>query len=70
MSVRENKNTADNVWQVDEGDGEVYWIARHPHLPGCFATGATKGEAIARREEAKIDYLAALSEFRGGGKKP
>jgi predicted RNase H-like HicB family nuclease len=39
-------------------DGEWQRRARYPELPGCVGEGASPLEAIARLEEARVQYIA------------
>lgn len=40
-----------------EDDGEKYWIAEVPELPGCKSHGSTVEEAVKSLEEAKKDWI-------------
>ena len=40
-----------------EDDGERYWIAEVPELPGCKSHGSSVGEAVKSVEEAKKDWI-------------
>lgn len=40
-----------------EDEGEKYWIAEIPELPGCKSHGSTVAEAIESVEEAKKDWI-------------
>jgi antitoxin HicB len=40
-----------------EDEGEKYWIAEVPELPGCKSHGSTIGEAVKNVEEAKKDWI-------------
>jgi len=42
--------------EVDD-DGERYWIAELPELPGCKSHGSTVEEAVKSVEEAKRDWI-------------
>jgi predicted RNase H-like HicB family nuclease len=43
-------------------DGSIAYIAEIPELPGCKAHGRTPEEAQANLEDAKREYLEALTE--------
>ena len=40
-----------------EDEGEKYWIAEVPELPGCKSHGSTIDEAVKNVEEAKKDWI-------------
>ena len=40
-----------------EDEGEKYWIAEVPELPGCKSHGSTVEEAVRSIEEAKKDWI-------------
>ena len=40
-----------------EDEGEKYWIAEVPELPGCKSHGSTVDEAVKSVEEAKKDWI-------------
>lgn len=40
-----------------EDEGEKYWIAEVPELPGCKSHGASVEEAVSSIEEAKRDWI-------------
>jgi predicted RNase H-like HicB family nuclease len=40
--------------------GEPCYVASHPELPGCMATGFTEDEAIENLADALILYVGAL----------
>lgn len=40
-----------------EDEGEKYWIAEVPELPGCKSHGSTINEAVSNVEEAKKDWV-------------
>jgi antitoxin HicB len=40
-----------------EDDGEKYWIAEIPELPGCKSHGTTVEEAVLSVDEAKEDWI-------------
>ena len=40
-----------------EDEGEKYWIAEVPELPGCKSHGSTVDEAVKNAEEAKKDWI-------------
>ena len=40
-----------------EDEGERYWIAEFPELPGCTSHGSTVDEAVKNAEEAKKDWI-------------
>lgn len=40
-----------------EEEGEKYWIAEVPELPGCKSHGSTVEEAVKSVEEAKKDWI-------------
>ncbi|MBF8264973.1 MAG: protein of unknown function UPF0150 [Dehalococcoidia bacterium] len=40
-----------------EDEGELFWIAEVPELPGCKSHGATPEEAVQSLEEAKKDWI-------------
>lgn len=42
--------------EVDD-EGEKYWIAEIPELPGCKSHGSTVAEAVESIEEAKKDWI-------------
>jgi len=43
-------------------DGNDYWVAQCPSLPGCITQGKTKKEAIANVRKAIRGYIAALEK--------
>ncbi len=47
--------------RVDE-DGDVFWLAEIPDLPGCMTDGATPDEALENLEDAKRLYVETLME--------
>ena len=49
----------------DDQNGEPYWVAELPDLPGCLADGDTAAEALESLEQAKRIWLkTALAEGR------
>ncbi len=50
------------VVMADERDGEQWFIASHPDLPGCMSDGATEEEAIENLLDATELYLSTLAE--------
>ena len=49
-------------WQRDES-GQEYYVAEHPELAGCIASGDTIEEARLNLKAATEDYLEHLSEY-------
>jgi len=49
------------IMKKEIDDGEEYWIAEHPDLPGCKTHGDSKQEAIKNLEDAKEAWLDAYS---------
>lgn len=47
-----------------EDEGEKYWIAEIPELPGCKSHGSTVEEAVKSVEEAKKDWITDSLEER------
>lgn len=45
-----------------DDEGDRYWIAEVPDLPGCIADGETPGEAIESLTEAKRLWMEARLE--------
>lgn len=43
-------------------DGEHYYVAAHPDLPGCVADGQTPKEAKLELANARVDYFYFLLE--------
>lgn len=43
--------------------GAVYWVARHPDLPGCLADGETPEEAVKNLRVSRMLYAAHLEMF-------
>lgn len=52
--------TYNTVITEDHEEGNLYYIAQAPELPGLIATGETIEEAKADFELAKVDYIEAL----------
>lgn len=48
----------EEVWP----DGRRTWIALHPDLPGCNATGATPEEARANLDKSRDAWIAVAVE--------
>ena len=61
--VREHvdKPHAIELTRVDE-DGEVYWMAEIPDLPGCLSHGASREEALDMIMDAKATWVEATLE--------
>lgn len=53
--------------EVDE-EGEKYWIAEVPELPGCKSHGSSVEEAVKSVEEAKKDWI--LDSLKSGEEVP
>ena len=51
-----------------EDEGEKYWIAEVPELPGCKSHGSTVEEAVKSVEEAKKDWI--LDSLKEGEEVP
>lgn len=51
-----------------EEEGEEYWIAEVPELPGCKSHGSTVEEAVKSVEEAKKDWI--LDSLKSGEEVP
>ncbi len=51
-----------------EDEGEKYWIAEVPELPGCRSHGSTVEEAVKSVEEAKKDWI--LDSLKEGEEVP
>lgn len=51
-----------------EDEGEKYWIAEVPELPGCKSHGSTVEEAVKSVEEAKKDWI--LDSLKSGEEVP
>lgn len=51
-----------------EDEGEMYWIAEVPELPGCKSHGSTVEEAVKSVEEAKKDWI--LDSLEAGEEAP
>ena len=51
-----------------EDEGEKYWIAEVPELPGCKSHGSTVEEAVNSVEEAKKDWI--LDSLESGEEVP
>ena len=47
----------------DEGEWASYWVANLNELPGCFATGKTRSEAIYNLNGIFDDYIEGLIEL-------
>ena len=45
-----------------DDDGDVYWIASYPLLPGCKTDGPTETEAVANVQEMFDDYILTCFE--------
>ena len=67
------KALADRYMQADyqvhlhreEQNGELYWVAEIPDLPGCIADGESPEEALRSLDEAKRLWVeAAIEEAR------
>lgn len=50
------------VERLDE-EGQRYFVARIPDLPGCLATGKSSVEALAYLKEAFDEYISAKLEW-------
>ena len=46
---------------LDE-DGDVFWLAEIPDLPGCMTDGATPDEAMENLEDAKRLWIETMIE--------
>lgn len=42
-------------------DGSRHWLALHPDLPGCNATGSTQAEAVDNLEKSRDAWLSAAA---------
>ncbi len=47
------------IWlrAVREADGEIYWIAEVPQLPGCISDGETADEAVTNAIQAADEWV-------------
>jgi len=52
-------------YKEDEGEWASYFLANIDELPGCFATGKTRSEAIYNLGLLFDDYIEGLLELRG-----
>lgn len=52
------------VFREVDDDGCVFYVARHPELPGCTAQGESPEAALVSLSEAKSLYLEALTRHQ------
>ena len=52
-------------YKEDEGEWASYFLSNIDELPGCFATGKTRSEAIYNLSLLFDDYIEGLLELRG-----
>lgn len=52
------------VEEVEDDDGEAYWVATFEELPGCLADGSSRQEAILTLNEVFDEYIVAHIEWR------
>lgn len=49
------------LWREQDAAGTIFWVCRHPALPGCLAQGNSPREALANLDEARQLYLEGLA---------
>lgn len=51
------------AFRETDDEGNVFYVAHHPELPGCVSQGSTMHEAINSLGEARALYLDCLAAF-------
>ncbi len=56
-----------NGCRVDLEQGPTSWGASSPDVPGCFAVGGTRAEALRLMQEALTEHIDVLRELGMAG---